>query len=76
MKRYNGVMSEIIFAPVHPDLKRLVAERADAENLPLNEYVARVLAQHIGRPDLGWIPRKKLGKPRKKAPPQEEVATA
>jgi hypothetical protein len=65
MKNYNGVMSEVIFAPVHPELKRLVGERADAADLPLNEYVARVLAEHLARPDLAWIPRKKPGGPRK-----------
>ena len=63
--RHNALMAQVIFAPVHPELKKLAGEAADRENLPLNEFVARILASHLGRPDLAQVPRKKMGRPRK-----------
>ena len=49
----------------HPELKRLLAEEADKEGLPLSELVARVCAAYVKRPDLAVVPRKKMGRPRK-----------
>lgn len=47
-----------------PELKRLAGEAADAAKLPLSEFVAKVVAEALGRPDLARIPRKSLGRPR------------
>lgn len=63
----NTTMAEVIFAPVHPELKRLIGERADKAGVPMNEYVAKILADHIGKKELAAIPRKKMGRPRKAA---------
>lgn len=51
-----------------PELKRLLGEKADEEGLPLNEMMAQMLAESLGRPELGKIPRKSLGRPRKEIP--------
>jgi len=48
----------------HPDLKDLAGRAADAAELPLSEFVAKVLAEKLGREDLGIIPRKPPGGPR------------
>lgn len=68
MKSYNGVMAEPIFANVHPELKKLIEEKAEEMGMFLNEYLARLLAEHVGRPDLNWIPRKRRGGNRKGRP--------
>jgi hypothetical protein len=47
-----------------PELKRLAGEEADKQGLPLSEFVAKTLAERLGRPELGRIPRKKVGRPR------------
>ncbi len=49
-------------------LKDLIGKKADKANLPLSEYVAKVMAKHVGRPDLAVIPRKKMGRPRLTSP--------
>lgn len=46
-------------------LKDLIGKKADKKNLPLSEYVALIMARHVGRPELAAIPRKKMGRPRK-----------
>ena len=56
-------MKVILTVPLHPELKKILHRAADAENLPMNEFVARVLAKHFNRPELGTIPRKKMGRP-------------
>jgi hypothetical protein len=56
---------------VHPDLKRLLWQKADEEGMPLNELVAKLLAHSLGRPELAKIPRKQLGRPRKEIPATE-----
>ena len=55
----------ILTINIDPDLKALIGERADEERLPMNEWVAQVLAKKLGRPDLAEIPRKSFGRPRK-----------
>jgi len=50
---------------VDAELKTVVGEHADKAGVPLNEYVAKVLAAHVRRPALGKIPRKSFGRPRK-----------
>lgn len=50
----------------HPELKDLAGKQADREGIPLSEYIARVLADRLDRPDLRAVPRKSIGRPRKK----------
>lgn len=58
-------MTAAIHIYCDPELKRLAGMAADHADLPLSEWIARVLAKHIGRPELGRIPRKSIGRPRK-----------
>jgi len=58
-------MAELVYLAIHPDLKRLLGQLADKNNLPLNEQIAQLLAAALKRPDLAAIPRGKLGRPRK-----------
>lgn len=66
--RANGATKLVadIRVYAHPELKDLAGKAADAEGLALSEFVARVLANHLRRPDLAVIPRKKPGRPRKR----------
>ena len=66
MRKYNLGMAPAIFTiRMGPALKDAIGREADRVSLPMNEYIARVLANHLGRPELGAIPRKSLGRPRK-----------
>ena len=47
------------------ELKSLIGEEADRTGVSMNEFVASVIADKFGRPDLAKIPRKKPGRPRK-----------
>jgi hypothetical protein len=58
MGRFNRGMVEVIFAPVNAELKELIWKQADAENLAINEYIAKIMAKEFKRPDLAAIPRK------------------
>lgn len=55
----------IMTVPVAPELKELIGEAADQEGIPMNEWIAKVAAEALGRPDLAAIPRKAFGRPRK-----------
>ncbi|HBI44462.1 MAG TPA: hypothetical protein DDY78_16660 [Planctomycetales bacterium] len=57
----------ILTLTIDPELKDLIGEAADRDELPMNEWMARLAAQELGRPDLGKIPRKLSGRPRKPA---------
>lgn len=57
----------IITLPIHPELKELIGRAADGDGVPMNEWVSKLVAQALGRPDLAAIPRKPLGRPRKAA---------
>lgn len=46
------------------ELKSLLGCASDVEELPLSDFIVKVLAEHMGRPDLAKIPRKKMGRPR------------
>ena len=54
-----------LFIEIHAELKNLLGELADEEDVALNEYIAKLLARHVRRPDLAFIPRKRMGRPRK-----------
>ena len=47
------------------ELKQLIGEAADREDMPMNEFVAGLLASAVNRPELATIPRKRPGRPRK-----------
>jgi hypothetical protein len=53
-----------VYAP--PELKILLGEKADEAGVPLSEYVVQICAKQLGRQDLAHVPRKSLGRPRKK----------
>jgi hypothetical protein len=50
--------------PIAPELKDRIDQAAFDLGLPTNEYVAKILAEHLGLPELAKIPRKALGRPR------------
>jgi hypothetical protein len=56
---------ETLSVDVPSELKNLIGEAADRENISMNEYVARLIAKQFKRPELGNIPRKRPGRPRK-----------
>lgn len=51
--------------PIHPKLKDRIGRAADKEGVPMNEFVARILAEHLGCPELAKVPRHQMGRPRK-----------
>ena len=53
--------------PMHPHLKELIGKAADDAGLPMNEWLAKLLASHFRRPDLAEVPRRPFGRPRKHA---------
>lgn len=65
MSRQNELMATTITAPVHPDLKKLIARKAREERLPMNWFIARILAGYLERPDLANVPSKQRGRPPK-----------
>lgn len=54
----------VLTVPLDPELKELIGQAADEAELPMNEWVASVIAEKLGRPDLAKIPRKSFGRPR------------
>ncbi len=49
-----------------PMLKDVAGRAADADGIPLSEFVAQAIAEKVNRPDLAKIPRKSMGRPRNK----------
>lgn len=58
-------MAEHLHIKVSPDLKRAIGAEADRRGLTMNELIARLLADNLGKPGLGFVPRKRMGRPRK-----------
>jgi hypothetical protein len=54
----------IMTVPVDPLLKELIGQAADGEGIPMNEWVARLAANALQRPELAEVPRKQMGRPR------------
>lgn len=48
-------------------LKDLVGAAADEENVTLNEFVTKLIAEKLERPELAHLRRPKPGRPRKPA---------
>jgi hypothetical protein len=70
-------MTENISFNCAPELKGAAGAAADQQGVTLSELCARALAEAIGRPELGTIPRKSMGRPRKpvqQSTPTEAVA--
>ena len=66
MRKYNAGMAPAIFTlRIGPGLKEAIGKAADEAGLPMNEFIAKVMADHLERPELAAIPRKSLGRPRK-----------
>ncbi len=64
----NNGRSEVpkfISLKVCDELYDLVAKESDATGFPLIDVVVRRLAKSFKRPDLSFVPRKKIGRPRK-----------
>jgi hypothetical protein len=59
----------LLAARPHREVWNLISQRAGAAGLPMSQYVADVLAQHVGRDDLVAS----LGVPRPEQPQQEEL---
>ncbi len=55
---------------VSPDLYALIAAEADRRGVSLGELLVQFAAAHFNRPDLDYVPRKRLGRPRKEVPAQ------
>jgi hypothetical protein len=58
-------VTEQIHISSPPELKSLAGRAADEEGYPLSEWVVRLIAEKLKRPDLAVVPRKKMGRPRK-----------
>jgi hypothetical protein len=61
----NERMTAVVHIYCQKELKRIASKTADKEQLPLSELFAKAMALYLNRPDLGTIPRKPLGRPRK-----------
>ena len=59
----DGVTS-LTFSLRH-ELRKLIAEEADREAIPLGEVVTRACAAYFSKPKLANIPRKLPGRPKK-----------
>jgi len=64
--RRRNMAIERLGVDVPRELKEIVGKESDKTGETLNDVVTRVLAEHIGRPDLAEVPRAKPGRPRKK----------
>lgn len=47
------------------EMYTLIAREADKRGVPMIEVVVSVLANHFKRPDLNFVPRQRMGRPRK-----------
>jgi hypothetical protein len=68
MKRFVNVKdapkpAAILTLPIDPLLKDLIWKKAYSAGMAMNEWVSKVLADHLDRPDLARIPRKPYGRP-------------
>lgn len=65
-RKYNSDMGLAIYTiRISEPLKHEIGRAADSQNVSMNEYIARVMANHLKKPHLAVIPRKPNGRPRK-----------
>lgn len=58
--------SEYVNVRMHPDLKEIIAKRAHRDRVSMSEFMLKITADALGRPDLGQVPRiTRIGRPRK-----------
>lgn len=57
-------MPNYVSLKVCDELYTLIAQEADKRGLPMIDVVVRVLAEHFKKPELGFVPRKQLGRKR------------
>ena len=65
LSREGRKLTEKITIYAAPELKAIASRNADHADLSLSEYLVKVLADALDRPDLGVVPRKRMGRPRK-----------
>jgi hypothetical protein len=58
-------MAEEIHVKMPSELRRIIEGVADDEGKNMGEVAVRLIAQALGRPELGYVPRKRMGRPRK-----------
>ena len=61
-------MPNYISLKVCEELYELIAEEADDNGTAMIDVVVKAIAEHFGRPDLGYVPRKPQGRKRVKHP--------
>lgn len=57
----NQHVPKYISLKVCDQLYSLIARTADKEHVDLIDVAVRAVATALGRPELGWVPRKKRG---------------
>jgi hypothetical protein len=55
--------AKLMVLPISRELKSLIFQAADEAGMTMNEWVAKVCARALKRPELARIPRKRLGRP-------------
>lgn len=65
-KRLRQTVPNYLSLKVCDELFALIANQADAEGVPMIDIAVRLLAKAYKRPDLGFVPRKPLGRKRRK----------
>lgn len=61
-------MPNLMSIKVCDELYALIAQEADKRGLPMTDVIAAALAEHFGKPELGYVPRKPQGRKRVKQP--------
>ena len=65
-KRQEGLkVAAVITVNCDPKLKDLAGKKADAAGISLSEWCAQAIANDLKLPELGKVPRKQMGRPRK-----------
>lgn len=66
MSEINGGPKKmnVVNVKMTPELKSLVGKAADKENLSMYEWIVGVIADRLGRPELGKVQRRRAGRPR------------
>jgi hypothetical protein len=64
------VMADSVTVKMSLEMRQIVNSMADEAGVPVGEMCLRLMARALKRPELGVVPRKQMGRPRK------ELATA
>ena len=63
MASEKKIVADDLHIRVHPGLRRLVLDAADEADVSVNEVIAKILADHFEKPELGIVPRGRIGRP-------------